>query len=357
MHAHSSPWRKRNGAPRGMTFVEVLIAATILVLIVGVIARTTILAKDASQMAVSQGRITILGQEEILKIRGNVRASVHLFQRDTEGNTYWGKLDLGSTATLNSSMLPKIDTYGSFGKDSASNRRTGNILFFAKAVKPFPTPEEVSQWKTYCDATGHPEKKSSLDDIRLDVYRFTAYFLRKTGSEFAPGSPRGLDLAAWESVPFADWKRFQEVDPSIQSDVLEALYSSQVGRKIDYLWTPGADFDSAFAEIQGDFTLLAVTPSSKPGWKIPEDPVFTRTAVFERKRISVATNWAQGNYGVGKFSAPSGAGDGYPHGLEIQVIGPASARQVLVHLTLIGKGGVGHTPWVDVQDVVNCHDL
>ncbi len=342
---------------RGMTFVEVLIAATILVLIVGVIARTTLLTEDASRMAVSQGKITILGQKELLKIRGNLRASVHLFQRDTEGNTYWNRLDLGSVSTLSTSVLPKIDTYGVFGKDTPSNRRTGNILFFAKAVKPFPTSEEVAQWKAYCDATGHPEKKSSLDDLRLDVYRFTAYFLRKTGSGFAAGSPRGLDLAAWESVPFADWKRFNEVDPPLQADVLEALRTSQVGRKIVYLWTPGADFDSAFAEIQADFTLQAVTPASKPGWKVPPDPVFTRTSVFERKRISVATNWAQANFGVAKFAAPTTAGEGYPHGLEIQVIGPASARQVLVHLCLVGQGGRGHTPWVDVQDVVSCHDL
>ncbi|GEM_PF-2283899 len=342
---------------RGMTFVEVLIAATILVLIVGVIARTTILTGNASRMAVSQGKITILGQKELLKIRGSLRASVHLFQRDTEGNTYWSKLDLGSVSTLSTSVLPEIDTYGAFGKDTSSNRRTGNILFFAKAVKPFPTAEEVAQWKAYCDATGHPEKKTSLDDLRLDVYRFSTYFLRKTGNEFAPGSPRGLDLATWESIPFADWKRFNQVDPSLQADVLEALRASNVGRKIDYLWTPGADFDSAFAQIQGDFTLLAVTPTSMPGWKIPSDPVFTRTNVFERKRISVATNWAQANFGVARFAAPTAAGDGYPHGLEIQVIGPASARQVLVHLVLIGQGGRGHTPWVDIQDVVSCHDL
>ena len=266
-------------------------------------------------------------------------------------------LDLGAAVTLNSSLLPRIDTYGSFGKDPTSNRRTGNILFFAKAVKPFPTPEEVTQWQDYCDATGHPEKKPSLDDLRLDVYRFAAIFLRKTGSEFASGSPRGLDLVSWVSVAFADWKRFQALDSSIQADVLEALNTSQVGRKIDYLWTPGADFDSAFAEIQSDFTLQAVTPASKPGWKVPFDPKFTRSTVFERKRISVATNWAQGNYGVGKFAAPLSAGDGYPHGLEVQVIGPASARQVLVHLTLIGRGGTGHTPWVEIQDVVSCHDL
>ncbi len=344
-------------ARRGMTFVEVLIAASILIVIVGVIARTTILAKDASQMAVSQGKITILAQKELLSIRDALRASVHLFQRDTQGNTYWSKVDLGSAAALNSSTLPKIAAFGVFGKDTPSNRKTGNLLFFAKAVVPFPTPEEIVQWHDYCDATGQPGKKNSLDDVRLDIYRFTAYFLRKVPTDFKPGSPRGLDLAAWVSVPFADWKRFQDLDPSIQADVLEALSTPQVGKKIDYLWTPGEDFDSAFAEIQSGPTLQAITPSSHPGWKIPSDPAYTRTVTFERKRISVATNWAQKNYGLAKFAILQSTGDGYPHGFEVQIIGPASARQVLVHLTLIGQGGRGHSPWVDIQDVVTCHDL
>ena len=49
------------------------------------------------------------------------------------------------------------------------------------------------------------------------------------------------------------------------------------------------------------------------------------------------TNYAPANFGVGAFSVLDNSGDGYPHGFEVQIIGPSSGRQVLLHLIVVSN--------------------
>ena len=55
--------------------------------------------------------------------------------------------------------------------------------------------------------------------------------------------------------------------------------------------------------------------------------------------------------GVGRFSVVSNAGDGFPHGFEVQIVGPTAGRQVLLQLSLASTKR-GTLPAVSSQKVV-----
>ncbi len=129
------------GNRKGFSILELVISAAVLSIILGFIMKTTIMSSDAEQFARSQEKITLECQKELLKIRKELISSVKLFQKDTTGEGYWAKLELGNITPITLSRLPVLDVYGTFNKDSSSSRKTGHVLLFAKAVRPFTTGE------------------------------------------------------------------------------------------------------------------------------------------------------------------------------------------------------------------------
>ena len=76
-------------------------------------------------------------------------------------------------------------------------------------------------------------------------------------------------------------------------------------------------------------------------------------------RHSVATNFARDNQGVSRFAIrndSAGSGIGFPHGLEFQIIGSASGRKVLIHLTAIGTNRDGFQAHFNSQVIVNVRE-
>ena len=74
----------------------------------------------------------------------------------------------------------------------------------------------------------------------------------------------------------------------------------------------------------------------------------------------MATNYARRSVGVARFGLldnNAGGGDGFPHGFEVQIVGPTSARQVLVHLVVVSARLHGQLAWSDIQTVVDARDM
>ena len=58
-----------------------------------------------------------------------------------------------------------------------------------------------------------------------------------------------------------------------------------------------------------------------------------------------------------RFGLRSTLGVGFPHGLEVQVVGPSSARQILIHFAVASTNRRGLIAYADQQVVLDVRDL
>jgi hypothetical protein len=72
---------------------------------------------------------------------------------------------------------------------------------------------------------------------------------------------------------------------------------------------------------------------------------------------SVASIYGQTDHNVCLYGIQDPARDGFPHGFEIQVIGPSAARQVVVRLSLVSTNNKGMKATAVMQTVADCHDI
>jgi hypothetical protein len=335
--------------PGGFTFIELVIASTVLLVFTVGLISVSKSGSDAHEFNGRQNWLTEVGQAELALIRKDTGSSVRIFTDDPVGTSYFARLDRDAYPSLATSRLPALLPTGTFGKDIAGAERTGNVLFFAKHYR-------TDQWTDPFDPSGV---------YRIDLYRFIACYLRNAvGTALASGET-GLDLVRWVSVPFADAGQVAQITiPAHQERLLMHLKEgtnldepTKPFVPCDYVWTFGADLTSArcFQEIQDDGTLVDLMPQIPP-FRIPPDAVQSRSDRFWYRNASVATNRAT-MAGIARFGIIDPAGDGFPHGFEIQVIGPASARQILVHLSLLTTHRKGRPAYMDASSVGDGRDL
>ena len=67
--------------------------------------------------------------------------------------------------------------------------------------------------------------------------------------------------------------------------------------------------------------------------------------------------WDEGEDGVTFVGISTTVGGGFPHGFEVQIVGPSSARQVLLHLTAVSTRRKGFWAWSDLQVSVDTRDI
>ena len=89
---------------------------------------------------------------------------------------------------------------------------------------------------------------------------------------------------------------------------------------------------------------------------MPADAKRTHPLLGFRK-MAIAGNAAGPDRGVAAFALVDTGGDGFPHGFETQIIGPAGARQVLVHVTVVSQGAARLRAWLDLTNVSETRDL
>jgi type II secretory pathway pseudopilin PulG len=330
---------------RGVSLVEVIIVTALMFAIAGVVSQLTLRTHQAQRYAEKSVQLTGLTQELIELVRKDVSGSTRFFVGDAEGISYWGELDL-SMAPPYTWQLPVLDTDGIFEKDSLGNVKTGNALFFALL--------ERSDTFDAGDLTPHV--------VRIDIFRFVAYYLRRTDGGDPKGSSSGLDLVKWVSQPVADLAQVEEVtDPDELKRLFLHFYAGSNPLEpefpyppVRYLWKQSEPIATAFKEILYDGSLNDLDPAS---WNIPIDPSRSTLGLLEAKGYGIASNQAGEPRGIAAFGLRDDSSLGFPHGFETQIVGPASARQILLHLTTVSTRSPETRCWGNITGIAETRDL
>ena len=334
----------RKTKEQGFTLVEVAVVA-VLILVLG-IAMTSMAhrGREAQDFVQRSSRVNESAQAILGEMRRRVSSSMRLFYQDVEGQAYFAGLDTSPMPPIAKTKLPGVRRDGSFAKETSSDLRTGNALLLARH-------ERTTNYEVDTSGTRH----------RVDVYRLHAIYLVARPNFDPDQSVDGLELAHWISEPLVDWGQVEQLaDPAKEQTLLQQLYTgvnpdepTRPWPPARVLWRPGTDFSLAFAQIQSDGTRQPVPA----GWRVPMSPERSKRDRLATVGLSVAGNAAGSARGVARFGIIDPADGGFPHGFETQVIGPASARQVLVHLTLVNAPRRTQRAWHDLVGVAETRDL
>jgi len=343
--------RGADSRERGFTFIEVTIAAALVLILAWLVASLILDGTRAQKFAERQSRVTEITQDIVDEMRSSLGASIRIFGADSVGQNYRSRVVLqqGMHQPLVGARLPAIVAAGSFDQESAMELRTGNELLLARFAW-------TDEFRTETDST-----------YRVDVYRLEYWYLTPDGQGPREGAPDGLNLARWVSEPLADSVQIDRIaDPDEREAVCRHLTEASPGTDgrmrdpVYVVWHVGEDPDTVgtFQSIREDGSLDDSPPASRSAtWEIQGDTRLSDPDILVYRHHSVATNFARSVMGVGRFGLVSSDGEGFPHGFEVQVIGPSAARQILLHLSLVSSNNNGRRGFYDMQVVVDVRDL
>ena len=353
MHSVSDHRARERAA--GFSLLEVLISGGILATMVYAIGSLTVSGTDAQEFARRLNRVTEITQDLVDDIRLELVSSVRLFGNNTEGNGNFAVFDFDAAPpVLPGTRLPTIDANGTIQRDSSGDEITGNAMFFTKLA-----------WSDRFRCV-------SGNEYLVDVYRWVTWYQTVEGDGPQAGNAVGLNLVRMVSEPLADAGAIDRItDPDDQAEVLLHLLNGTADvngvthAPLQVVWNRGAlanvvgtfrQIDPASGELRDN--PIALSGRSDP-WEI-ERATDTVTGLLTYRHHSIGTNFARPTFGVSRFGltqAPGVGTAGFPHGFETQVVGPSSARQVLVHMVVVSTNRRGQVAWSDLQAVVDCRDL
>jgi type II secretory pathway pseudopilin PulG len=363
--AHPRPLREQGhplreqGYPlreQGYTLLEVLISSVILVSMVLVVTSLSQSGSDAERYAARLTRATELGQEVVDDIRRGLASSVRVFHNDAVGTAYFNILETAAAAPpLASTRLPLLRPTGIFEREPVGTPFTGNALVFARHAW-------TDRYTT-----------ASLRVFSLDVYRVHAYYLRTDGTGLVAGSTVGLNFTRFVSEPLVDGKQIDAIAVAAdRQDVLRLLDAGRttfdttvqpvpVHPHTEVAWRlgdPPATVGTLRQIDTGAWSLVNnPLPPRNATWRLQRDAARSNDGMLFYRHHSVATNWSPVAYGVAQFGRIDATGQGFPHGFELQLIGPAAARQLLIRLTVVSTNRAGHRAYARSEVIQDCRDL
>ncbi len=339
-------------AERGISLLEALVTLVLLVAIVGVVLNLTLTAKDAQTYGERLSRATEINQRVTDEMRAEMLSAVDLVQAGTVGDGYLAALQLDPTSPLLlGSKLPTVFLTGTFERETTPGERTGNVLLFARQA-----------WTTELTC-------ASTATYQIDVYRLVCYYLTPEEGGPVPGSPLGLNLSKFVSEPLVDADQIDRIsDPDDQEEVLVHLANGTpddlgvVHPRAVLVWLRGGDLAvlDNVREIDAATGALSSTPLAPraPGaWTIHRSPEHSNRGLLYYRHFSVASNYGHRRLGVARFGVKSSAGEGFPHGFEVQMGGLSSARQVLIHLSIVTTSSQGTRAHSDMRSVAFVQDV
>lgn len=334
----------------GLSLVELLVTTVLLGIMVFGVGRLIVSGSDAQEYAKRLNRVTEVNQDVLDQVRLELVSSVRLFGSSSGDQDYLDLLDLsGAPARFANCRMPVIRTTGGIGKDVAGAEYTGNMLLFARLA-----------WTDRFRTTSGAE-------FMTDVYRLVHYYLAAEDGGPAPGSSVGLNLVRFLSEPLIDGGQIDRITSDTDREELlvhlatatpDLLGATRAPAEV--VWNRGglATAVGTLRQIDADTGVLSDTPLSPrtSPWAIlpAQDGVEDLLAI---RHHSVATVYAPSSLGVGRFGLVDTTAPGFPHGFEVQIVGPTAARQVLLHLVIASSQRRGQLAWSDQQCVVDARDL
>lgn len=334
----------------GFSLVEMVISSSLLALMVYAVSSMALSGGQAQEYARRLNRATEITQDIVDRIRLEVVSSVRVFGNDAEGAANLAILNLdGAPTPINQRRLPTVSPMLSLRRDTSGNQITGNSLFFAKLA-----------WSDKFVCT-------SGNDYMVDVYRWVYYYLTNEDGGPVAGNPVGLNIVRVVSEPMADANGIDRItNVTDKAQVLNHLNDGTpdangvAHAKCDLVWVRGAmpSVVGTLRQIRDLAGTLVTIPEAGRAdpWRI-ERSESTIRGLLSYRHHSVATNYSQASFGVGRYGIVSNTNGGFPHGFEVQVVGPSSARQIMLHLVVASTHRTGHWAWSDVQVAVDARDL
>lgn len=343
---------ERIGDQRGFTLVETIIVLTVLVFLVSVMANLIINTSSTQKYIEQMARCTEVNQEIINDMRSELLTTVTLFEGGTLGDGYFKSLIYDpSSPPLGTSRQATLIANDTFQTETVSGALTGNVLMFAGQAR---TDEYTCL---------------SSNTYRIDIYRIYCYYLTKEDGGPKPGTPIGLNLSRFVSEPLADGDQIDAMaDATDRIEVLSHLANGTLDDAGEahaitkLVWRRGRDIGilDTMREIDPSTgTLSSVPLGTRPvgAWKIFREPTKSHRGLLHYRHFSIATNYGDDRLGVARFGKMSTTGDGFPHGFEVQIAGPSAARQVLVHISVVGTNRKGTKPHSDLRATVFVQDV
>lgn len=334
----------------GYSLIEVIIAASLVLMLAFLVLSMSMSGTEAQKYSERMTRVTEITQSLLGEMRNDLQSSVRLFHNDALGNAYIGLLDLTGLPAPSAARLPTLDSAGFFDPDVVGSEKTGTSLLFARHA-----------WTDEFQAT-------SGNSYRVDVYRMQSYYMAQEGVGAQPGSATGMNLVRYVSEPLANGSQVDRIsDPTDQAEVLVHLRDAtadlfgDLHDPVQVVWMVGQDpaMTSTLRQILADGSLSdnSVAPRPVGSWQIVADPRQSAADMLSYRHHSIATNYAPGVMGVGSYGIIDNSGDGFPHGFEVQLIGPSAARQILLHLTVVSTNNNGRKAFHDLQVIGDSRDL
>lgn len=333
----------------GFSLVELMISSVILLMMTYAVTTLTMSGSSAQRYAERVNRVTEIAQDVVDDIRSDMTSSVRIFHNDTLGTAYLNMLDFTGGVTGISYRLPALNSTGIFEQETVATPRTGNSIFLARHA-----------WSASYTTT-------STNIYQVDVYRLVHYYPAVNGAGPQSGSPFGLNLIKWVSEPLVDGDQIDKItDSTDQAEVLSDLINQAadddgiVHPRVEVVWLRGEDptVTGTLRHIQSSGSLSdnPQAPRASP-WAILRDERWSSNSLLSHRHHSIATNFAPASFRVGVFSVVDNTGDGFPHGLETQIVGPSAARQLLVRLVLTSTNLSGHPAHANIQAVMDGRDI
>lgn len=345
MNAHNRP------PQAGFTLVELVVSAMLLGLMIFSVSTLAVSGGEAQEYARRLNRATEITHEVVEQMRTEMVSCVRIFGDTTEGTENQALLDLtGLPAALADLRLPTVSSTATVRPDTVGAEITGNTLFFAKLAWP----------DRFVCTTGN--------QYMVDIYRWVYYYMTPEEGGPVPDSPIGLNLVRWVSEPLIDAASIDRItDANDRAEVLLHLASASPDAEgvkhvpAVMVWQRGAlpSVTGTLRMIDDNDGSLSNSPiNGRPDpWNILQSTTDTLDTLLTYRHHSVGTIYAQANFGVGRFGIVNPVGGGFPHGFEVQVVGPATSRQTLLHLVVVSTNRRGHPAWSEVQVSVDSRDL
>jgi len=334
----------------GFSMIELIIASSLLGLMILAVTTLAQSGSDAQEYARRLTRATEITQDIVDEMRLEMVSCVRIFGNDAEGNANLAVLDLaGAPTPIGSRRLPTVSVNETIRQDTAGAEITGNSLFFTKLA-----------WSDRFVCT-------SGNDYIVDVYRWIHYYMTLEDGGPQPTHPIGLNIIRVLSEPLIDAAGIDRIiDPDDRAEVLLHLWNATpdaVGNThapCEVVWRRGSlpSVTGTLRHIDssdGSLNDTPLSPRTSP-WRVMRAQQ-ELSGLLSYRHHSVASNFARPSFGVGRFSLMDLTGTGFPHGFEVQVVGPSAARQVLLHLVVASTSRRGQFAWSDVQITVDTRDL
>lgn len=334
---------------RGLTLVEVVIVLALTAAIVFTMIGMAKSSQDASVHVVAQGRAAEVAQMVINRMRSDLLASTLVFQNDATSDAYRRLLDESDEAPWIDDVLPTGTFDSTFGLERSSAERTGNTLMLVRHDRS--DEFECSSGSIY----------------QTDIVRIVRYHLVLAGNGPAEGSPIGLNMARWVSEPLIDGGAIDGIeDDADRTELLAHLrngtadVNGEQHEKAEVVWAIGADpsLDPTLRYVDETGALSDGTGGDRETyWQILRSVHHSSDGLLSYRHFSVATNYASEGMGVGRYSDSHNVSDGFPHGFEIQIVGPSKSRQVLLQLCIVSTLRRGLPAWASLRTVAQIRDV